>query len=335
MLIIMHTQSTDEQIENVKQKIRELNMTPHAIPGQLRCAIGITGNKGPVDSEFFKNLPGVVQCIPVTKSYKLVSREVRQEDTIIDLDGVKIGGKEITVIAGPCAVENEEQIFTIAGKLAEMDVKLLRGGAFKPRTSPYSFQGLGEKGLQLLAQVREKTGMKIVTEAVDTDSLELVANYVDIIQIGARNMYNYSLLKKVGQLKKPVLLKRGLSATLEEFLMAAEYIVSEGNFNVILCERGIRTFSDFSRNTLDMNVIPTIKHLSHLPIIVDPSHACGDRKYVQALARGAIAAGADGIIVEVHHDPGQALSDGAQSLYPMQFKQLLEQVTEIGKISRN
>ncbi|MBC8180678.1 3-deoxy-7-phosphoheptulonate synthase [candidate division KSB1 bacterium] len=335
MLIIMHTQSTDEQIENVKQKIRELNMTPHAIPGQLRCAIGITGNKGPVDSEFFKNLPGVVQCIPVTKSYKLVSREVRQEDTIIDLDGVKIGGKEITVIAGPCAVENEEQIFTIARKLSEMDVKLLRAGAFKPRTSPYSFQGLGEKGLQLLAQVREKTGMKIVTEAVDTDSLELVANYVDIIQIGARNMYNYSLLKKVGQLKKPVLLKRGLSATLEEFLMAAEYIVSEGNFNVILCERGIRTFSDFSRNTLDMNVIPTIKHLSHLPIIVDPSHACGDRKYVQALARGAIAAGADGIIVEVHHDPGQALSDGAQSLYPMQFKQLLEQVTEIGKISRN
>ena len=335
MLIIMHTQSTDEQIENVKQKIRELNLSPHAIPGQLRCAIGITGNKGSIVPDHFKNLPGVVQCIPVTKPYKLVSREVRQEDTIIDLDGLKIGGAEITVIAGPCAVENEEQIFTIAKKLSEMDVKLLRAGAFKPRTSPYSFQGLGEKGLQLLAQVREKTGMKIVTEVVDTDSLELVANYVDIIQIGTRNMYNYSLLKKVGQIKKPVLLKRGLSATLEEFLMSAEYIVSEGNFNVILCERGIRTFSDFSRNTLDMNVIPTIKHLSHLPIIVDPSHACGDRKYVPALARGAVAAGADGIIVEVHHDPSQALSDGAQSLYPMQFKQLLEQVNKIGKISRN
>lgn len=333
MLIIMHTQSTQEQIDNVKQKIRELNLTPHAIPGQLRCAIGITGNKGPISPDYFKNLPGVVQCISVTKPYKLVSREVRQEDTIIDLEGVKIGGKEIAVIAGPCAVENEDQIFTIARKLAEMGVKLLRGGAFKPRTSPYSFQGLGEEGLKLLAKVRDETEMKIVTEAVDTDSLELVANYVDIIQIGARNMYNYSLLKKVGQMKKPVLLKRGFSATLEDFLMAAEYVVSEGNFNVILCERGIRTFSDFSRNTLDINVIPTIKHISHLPIIVDPSHACGDRKYVQALARGAIAAGADGIMVEVHHDPGQALSDGAQSLYPMQFKQLLEQVTEIGKIT--
>lgn len=332
MLIIMHTQSTPEQIEQVKQKIKELNLTPHVIPGQLRCAIGITGNNGPLSPDLFKGLPGVVQCLPVTKAYKLISREVRQEDTVVTLDGISIGGKELIVIAGPCAVENEDQIFTIARQLSKMGVKLLRGGAFKPRTSPYTFQGLGEEGLKLLAAVREETGMKIVSEAIDIDVLDIVADYVDIVQIGARNMYNYSLLKKAGKLKKPVLLKRGLSATLEEFLMAAEYIVSEGNFNVILCERGIRTFSDFSRNTLDMNVIPTIKQLSHLPVIVDPSHASGDRKSVIPLARGAVAVGADGVMIEVHHNPDKALSDGAQSLFPMQFKQLLEQLEKISGI---
>lgn len=332
MLIIMHVNSTKEQIDRVKQKIQGLELTPHVIPGQLRCAIGITGNKGPILPDHFRNLPGVVQCLPVTKPYKLISREVHQENTIIELDDVRIGGKEITVIAGPCSVENKDQIFTIAEKLAGMGVKLLRGGAFKPRTSPYSFQGLGETGLKLLASVRNKTGMKIVSEAIDSETLDMVAHYVDIVQIGARNMYNYSLLKKVGQLNKPVLLKRGLSATLEEFLMAAEYIVSQGNFNVILCERGIRTFSDYSRNTLDMNVVPIIKQISHLPIIVDPSHASGDRKSVLPLARGAIAVGADGVIVEVHHDPDNALSDGAQSLYPMQFKQLLRQLNQIASI---
>lgn len=332
MLIIMHVNSTNEEIERVKQKVRDLNFTPHIIPGQLRCAIGVTGNNGPISPDHFNGLPGVVQCLPVTKPYKLISREIRQEDTVIQLDDLKIGGKTLTVIAGPCAVENETQIFTIARQLAKMGVRLLRGGAFKPRTSPYSFQGLGEDGLKLLARAREETGLKIVSEAVDSETVELVADYVDIIQIGSRNMYNYSLLKKIGKLNKPVLLKRGLSATLEEFLMAAEYIVSQGNFKVILCERGIRTFSDFSRNTLDMNVVPMVKRLSHLPIIVDPSHASGDRKSVLPLARGAVAVGADGVIVEVHPDPDTALSDGAQSLYPMQFKQLLAQLTAIAAV---
>jgi 3-deoxy-7-phosphoheptulonate synthase len=332
MLVIMHVNSTEQDIERIKQKIQQLNLTPHIIPGRMRCAIGITGNNGPVPAEQFSSLPGVVQCIPVTKPYKLISREVRQENSIIDVSGEPIGGKEITVIAGPCAVESKDQIFLIASKLSQMGVKFFRAGAFKPRTSPYSFQGLGEEGLKLLAQVREQTGMKIVSEAIDNETVDLAADYVDVIQIGARNMYNYSLLKKIGKLNKPVILKRGLSATLEEFLMAAEYIVSEGNFNVILCERGIRTFSDYSRNTLDINVIPTIKQLSHLPIIVDPSHASGDRNSVVPLARGVIAAGADGVMVEVHHDPDHALSDGAQSLYLMQFKQLLEQLNVIAKI---
>lgn len=334
MLIVMHVNSTQEQIEKVKQRILDLNLQPHVIPGQSRCAIGITGNKGPISPEHFKGLPGVVQCISVTKPYKLVSREIRQENTVIDLKDVQIGGDKIAIIAGPCSVENEDQIFTIAHQLANMGIKIFRGGAFKPRTSPYSFQGLGKKGLELLAQVRRETGMKIISESVDAETLDLVAEYVDIIQIGTRNMYNYSLLKRVGKLAKPVLLKRGFSATLEEFLMAAEYILNEGNFQVILCERGIRTFSDYSRNTLDMNLIPAIKQLSHLPIIIDPSHASGDRNFVLPLARGAIAVGADGIMIEVHHDPENALSDGAQSLYPMQLKILLEQIQEIARLIR-
>jgi len=332
MLIIMHVNSTAEQIEQVKQKIIDLNLTPHVIPGRTRCAIGITGNKGALSADYFKHLPGVVQCITVTKPYKLVSREVHPEDTVIELGDVQIGGPEITVIAGPCSVENELQIFDIARQLAKMGVKFLRGGAFKPRTSPYSFQGLGEKGLKLLARVREETGMKIVSEVLDTEYLELVTEYVDVVQVGARNMYNYSLLKRVGKINKPVLLKRGLSATLEEFLMSAEYILSHGNFQVILCERGIRTFSTHSRNTLDINVIPMVKQLSHLPIIIDPSHASGERNSVPPLARAAIAVGADGIMVEVHPDPENALSDGHQSLYPFQFKQLLEQVQKIAGI---
>ena len=334
MLIVMHVNSTQEEIDRVLEKIRELKLTPHVIPGQLRCAIGMTGNKGPVAAEHFEGLPGVVQCIPVTKPYKLISREVRQEDTRIAIDDVRIGGDEPVIIAGPCAVENREQVFAIARKLAEMGVKLFRGGAFKPRTSPYAFQGLGKEGLQLLADVRAETGMKIVSEAVDIETLGLVAEYVDIIQIGSRNMYNYSLLKKLGKIDRPVLLKRGISATLEEFLMAAEYIASEGNFQIILCERGIRTFSTYSRNTLDMNVVPSIKQLSHLPIIIDPSHGSGDRKAVLPLARGAIAVGADGVMVEVHHDPEHALSDGPQSLYPMQFKRLLKQLQGIAAINQ-
>lgn len=331
MLIIMHINSTEEEINRVKQKVRDLNFTPHEIPGQIRCAIGITGNKGPISPDFFIGMPGVVQCLPVTKPYKLVSRETRQENTVIELDDVKIGGDEIAVIAGPCSVESEDQILNIGRQLAKMGVKIFRGGAFKPRTSPYDFQGLGEEGLKLLAQVRAETGMKIISEAISCETLGMVADYVDIIQIGARNMYNYPLLKKLGKINKPVLLKRGLSATLEEFLMSAEYIASEGNFQIILCERGIRTYTDFSRNTLDMNVVPMIKQLSHLPIIIDPSHASGDRKAVPPLARGAVAVGADGVMVEVHPDPNNALSDGAQSLYPMQFSQLLKQLGEISR----
>ncbi len=334
MLIVMHVNSTEEQIDKVKQKILELNLKPHVIPGQFRCAIGITGNKGPISPDQFKGLPGVVQCIPVTKPYKLVSREIRQENTVIDLGDIQIGGEKVIVIAGPCSVENGDQIFTIAHQLANMGIKIFRAGAFKPRTSPYSFQGLGKEGLELLAQVRKETGMKIISESVDSETLEMVSEYVDIIQIGARNMYNYSLLKRAGKMGKPILLKRGFSATLEEFLMAAEYVLSQGNFNVILCERGIRTFSDYSRNTLDMNLVPAIKQLSHLPIIIDPSHASGDRNFVLPLARGAIAVGADGIMIEVHHDPENALSDGAQSLYPAQVRILLEQIQEIAHLVR-
>ncbi len=330
MLIVMHGQSTEQERQQVVNRIEELGLRAHIIPGPTRSAIGITGNTGPIDENLFNDLAGVVQSIRVTKPYKLVSREMQPADTVIDLgDGVIIGGNELTIIAGPCSVESEEQMQTIASELTAMGVRLLRGGAYKPRTSPYAFQGMGVDGINVLSRIKRQFGMKTVTEVIDTETLPLLAEHADILQIGARNMYNYSLLKKVGQCGKPVLLKRGLSATLEEFLMAAEYILSHGNSQVILCERGIRTFNDYSRNTLDINIIPKAREISHLPIIVDPSHASGDRRSVLPLARAAIAAGAQGLIIEVHHRPDKAFSDGAQSIYPMQLKELIKQVRQI------
>src|SRR5881392_3864500 len=320
MLVVMQSHATEEQIREVCKRIESLGLKPHPMPGSLRTAIGITGNKGAIDLGILESLPGVVECIPVSKPYKLVSRDTKQEDSILRIPtpsgDVIVGGDHIALVAGPCAVETEEQCLAIAERLKKSGVRLFRGGAYKPRTSPYSFQGLGEEGLKILSKVREKYGFGIVTEAIDNESLDLVEEYADVIQIGARNMQNFSLLKRAGRAKKPVLLKRGMAATLDEFLMAAEYILSEGNYNVMLCERGVRTFSDFSRNTLDLAVVPAVKKRSHLPVIVDPSHATGKWEYVTAVSKAAIAAGADGLIVEVHPHPDKALSDGMQSLLP-------------------
>ncbi|UCH51388.1 MAG: 3-deoxy-7-phosphoheptulonate synthase, partial [Chloroflexota bacterium] len=285
--------------------------------------------QGPVEDSQLLVMEGVKETITVTKPYKLVSRETHLESTVISLGDVIIGAGEPVIMAGPCAVESEAQALTIAGVVKKYGAKVFRGGAFKPRTSPYSFQGLGEKGLRILEKVREETGLLIVTEATDHANLDIVEKYADIIQIGARNMQNYSLLRYAGQVSKPILLKRGFAATIDELLMAAEYIMSEGNTRVILCERGIRTFSDNTRNTLDLSAIPSIKEASHLPIIVDPSHAVGRREYVVPLAKGAIVVGADGLLVEVHHDPAHALSDGVQSLYPQQFQQLMEEIVRL------
>ncbi len=307
-------------------------MTAHPIPGSLRTAIGVTGNKAQVDADRILAQPGVKEIIHVTQPFKLVSREFYPEDSIIDVDGVKIGGKELVVIAGPCAVETRDQCLLVAEKVAKSGAKLFRGGAYKPRTSPYSFQGLGEDGLKILAEVREQFGLKIVTEAVDTEVLSLVADYADMIQIGARNMQNFSLLKKAGRTNKPVLLKRGMAATLQEFLMAAEYIMAEGNHNVVLCERGVRTFADHTRNTLDLSAVPYVKRTSHLPIIVDPSHGTGKRDKVLPLSRAAIAVGADGLIVEVHDDPANAFSDGPQSITPATFTHLIEEMRAISSV---
>ncbi|MFC2122949.1 3-deoxy-7-phosphoheptulonate synthase, partial [Bacteroidota bacterium] len=294
-----------------------------------RTAVCIVGNKGPVEDAQLLALVGVKETIPVTKPYKLVSRETQPEATVISIGDIHIGAGEPVIMAGPCAIESEEQALTTAIQVKEYGAGVYRGGAFKPRTSPYSFQGLGEKGLKILRKVREETGLLIVTEATDHANLEIVEKYADIIQIGARNMQNYSLLRLAGQVSKPVLLKRGFAATIDELLMAAEYIMSEGNTQVILCERGIRTFADNTRNTLDLSAILAIKEVSHLPIIVDPSHAAGRREYVIPLSRGAIAVGADGLLVEVHHDPPHALSDGMQSLYPQQFAQLMMEIDQL------
>jgi len=333
MLIVMQQQASDEQIQAVCRKIEEMGWKAHAIRAAMRTAIGITGNAGAVDAAPFEALPGVVECVPVSKPYKLVGREFREDDTIVDLgDGVRIGGPELAIIAGPCAVESREQVFAIAERVRAAGVRLFRGGAYKPRTSPYSFQGLGEQGLKLLAEVRAEFGLKIVTEAVDAESLDLVERYGDVIQIGARNMQNFSLLKRAGRARKPVLLKRGLSATLDELLMAAEYILAEGNSQVILCERGVRTFADHTRNTLDLSVVPAVERLSHLPIIVDPSHGTGRREKVLPLARAAVAVGADGLLVEVHHQPAQALSDGYQSILPDDLDRLMEEVRAIAAV---
>jgi 3-deoxy-7-phosphoheptulonate synthase len=332
----MQSHATDQQIRAVCERVESLGFKAHPIPGSLRTAIGITGNTGAIDIGSLEAMPGVVECIPVSKPYKLVSRDVKEETSVVriptPLGDVSIGGRAIAIIAGPCAIENPEQAFAIAARVKQAGARLYRGGAYKPRTSPYSFQGLGEPGLKILAEVRERFGMGIITEAVDNESLDLVERYADVIQLGARNMQNFSLLKRAGRSQKPVLLKRGMSATLDEFLMAAEYIMAEGNYNVILCERGVRTFSDHTRNTLDLSVIPAVQRRSHLPILVDPSHGTGRRQKVLPLSRAAVAVGADGLLVEVHNDPDRALSDGMQSILPDEFEQLMDQVRQIANV---
>jgi 3-deoxy-7-phosphoheptulonate synthase len=326
MLIVMEKGAGEQQIRGVVDRIRALGLRAHPIPGAERTAIGITGNHGPLDPAEFEILPGVQQAIRVTKPYKLVSREVKAADSVIMVGGRPVGGPRLTLIAGPCAVESEAQTLAIAHAVREAGADLLRGGAFKPRTSPYSFQGLGLEGLRILARAREETGLPVVSEAVDEDSLGMVEDHADAVQIGARNMQNFSLLKRAGRSRLPVFLKRGMSATLDEFLMAAEYIVSEGNYQVFLCERGVRTFTDHSRNTLDLAIVPAVKHQSHLPILVDPSHGTGRRDKVAPLARAAIAAGADGLMIEVHDDPARALSDGPQAILPAEFADLARDI---------
>jgi 3-deoxy-7-phosphoheptulonate synthase len=325
----MRQDATPEQLAGVIAAIESRRLRAHPIPGAQRTAIGITGNEGPLEIAWFDGLPGVLEAIRVSHPYKLVSREVKPEDSVVRVGGVPVGGRALVAIGGPCAVESREQTLAVARGIRDAGGHLLRGGAFKPRTSPYSFQGLGEEGLKILADARAETGLPIVTEAVDMESLELVEKYADAIQIGARNMQNFSLLKRAGRARKPVLLKRGLSATLEEFLMSAEYVVSQGNYDVILCERGVRTFSDYSRNTLDLTVVPAVKQISHLPILVDPSHGTGKRDKVAPLARAAVAVGADGVIIEVHNDPDRALSDGPQSVRPEAFAALMTDLKRV------
>jgi 3-deoxy-7-phosphoheptulonate synthase len=326
MLIVMDATATADDVRRVVEAVENAGLQAHPIPGAQRTAIGITGNRGSVESAAFENLPGVAEVIPVTAPYKLVSREAKREDTVVLIGGVPVGGQRVAVVAGPCAVESERQAITIARAVKDAGATLYRGGAFKPRTSPYSFQGLGEAGLKILAKVREETGLPIVTEVLDTDSAELVAEFADCLQIGARNMQNFALLKKVGRMRKPVLLKRGMSATIEEFLLSAEYLLAEGNYEVVLCERGVRTFANHTRNTLDLSVIPYVKRISHLPIVVDPSHGTGKRLKVLPMSRAAIAAGSDGLLIEVHDRPEVALSDGPQALLPEMFAQLMQEV---------
>jgi len=331
MLVIMKNDATEAQVQAVVREIESMGYRGIPMPGAQRTAVCIIGNQGPVDDSRLLSLEGVKETIPVTKPYKLVSRETHPQSTIIAIGDIKIGGEEPVIMAGPCAVESEEQALTIAHLVKQFGAQVFRGGAFKPRTSPYSFQGLGEEGLKILKKVRSETGLLIITEATDHTNIEVVEQYADIIQIGARNMQNYSLLRQAGHASKPILLKRGFAATIDELLMSAEYIMSEGNNQVILCERGIRTFSDNTRNTLDLSAIPSIKEVSHLPVVVDPSHAAGRREYVIPLSKGAIAVGADGILVEVHHDPLHALSDGMQSLYPEQFEKLMEEIKSLNR----
>ena len=332
MLVVMKHNATQAEIGAVVETIGKMGYGASPIPGAQRTAVGLIGNDGRVDTARLMGLDGVLECIPVTQPYKQVSREWREEDTRVTLaNGTVIGGSEVVLMAGPCAVESEEQILTSARLLRQAGATILRGGAFKPRTSPYSFQGLGEAGLRHLAKAREETGMAVVTEAIDPEGLDLVAEYADIVQIGARNMQNYPLLRRAGRVGRPVLLKRGMSATIEEFLLAAEYIVSEGNPDVILCERGVRGFDPKTRNVLDLTAIPLVQGLSHLPIIADPSHGTGIRSKVAPMARAAVAAGADGLMVEVHPDPPSALSDGAQSLYPEKSEELVGQIRVIAR----
>jgi len=332
VLVVMRQDATEEQIRGVMRAIEARGFKGHPIPGSQRTAIGITGNRGAVEAPVFESLPGVLEVIPVTHAYKLVSREVKPDDSRVRIGDVVVGGEELVVVAGPCAVESLEQTLRVAQEVKKGGAHLLRGGAFKPRTSPYAFQGLGKEGLEILARAREATGLPVVTEALDGEGVDLVEQYADAIQIGARNMQNFPLLKRAGRSKKPVILKRGMSATLEEFMMSAEYILAEGNYQVVLCERGVRTFSDFSRNTLDLAVVPAVKRLSHLPILVDPSHGTGRRDKVAPLSRAAAAVGADGLMIEVHHDPDAALSDGPQSITPDMFAELMRELRLIAPV---
>lgn len=329
MLIVMRPDALEPEIERVLEIIENLGLTGNRMSGENRTAIGITGNKGSVDPVHFENLPGVAETIRVSKSYKLVADSGPSERSVIKIGNAAVGDGSLAMIAGPCAVENEKQIFEAAQAVAESGARFFRGGAYKPRTSPYAFQGMGENGLKLLAEVRERFGLNIVTEAMDEHGIDVVEKYGDCIQIGARNMQNFSLLKYAGKTRKPVLLKRGMSATLEELLLAAEYIMAEGNNDVILCERGIRTFADHARNTLDLSIIPAVRKISHLPIIVDPSHGTGRNFMVAPLALAAIAAGADGLIIEIHPQPEKALCDGAQALTLAQYAELAEQSRRI------
>ena len=333
MLIVMKSDATDSDIEKVLAIVEKLGFRGHAMPGETRTAIGVTGNKGAVDPAHFENLPGVADAIRVTQPYKLISRDLRPEKSEIKVGNATIGGGDLAMIAGPCALESREQVFEVAEVVSKTGARFFRGGAFKPRTSPYAFQGMGVEGLKILANVREEFGLNIVTEAMDEAGVDAVEKYADCVQIGARNMQNFSLLKYVGQSSLPVLLKRGMSATLDEFLLAAEYIMAEGNYNVILCERGIRTFATHARNTLDLSVVPAVRRLSHLPVIIDPSHASGHAYMVAPLARAGVAVGADGLIVEVHARPEEALCDGAQALNREQYLELFEQVQAIHTVT--
>jgi len=329
MLVVMNTHATPEQIDAVLETVRGMNLTPHPMPGATRTAIGITGNIAAVDPRTLEVLPGVSELLRVTKPYKLASREMHEEDTYVKTPQTTFGPKTFTVVAGPCSVENEAMILRTAEFLRGQGVTLMRAGAFKPRSSPYAFQGMGQEGLAILDKARRATGIGIVTELLDTDNADAVEEVADVIQIGTRNMQNFALLKRVARARKPVLLKRGMAATLEEWLMAAEYVMAGGNYDVVLCERGVRTFSDHSRNTLDLSVIPPVKALSHLPIVVDPSHGTGKRDYVPAMARAALAAGADGLLIEIHPTPDKAMSDGAQSLDFAGFTRLMESLRKL------
>ena len=335
MLIVMDKKATPEQIDAVVAAVEARGYVARPIPGGERVSIGVLHNKGAVEASLFLGHAGVKDVVPVTRPYKLVSREVQQEDTLVKVGDVTIGNGHFTIIAGPCAIESETQAMTIAGHVKRSGAEIFRGGAFKPRTSPYSFQGLGEEGLKILAKVRRETGMPVVTEVMDDSTFDLVEKYADMIQIGTRNMQNFSLLKRAGRARKPIFLKRGLAATIDEWLMAAEYILEGGNADVILCERGVRTFVHHSRNTLDLSAVPVVRKESHLPIIIDPSHAAGRRDQVIPLSRASAAVGAQGLMVEVHHAPDEAMSDGAQSLYPDQFDQLCRQVRSINSIFNN
>ena len=331
MIVVMKQGASEKEIQHVIKKIEEMGLKAHPSKGVERTVIGAIGDEHLIKEDQLKAIPSIEDVLPILKPYKLVSREFQKENTIVEINGVKIGGNEIVVIAGPCSVENEEQLMKTAIEVKKAGAKLLRGGAYKPRSSPYSFQGMGEQGLKLLAKAREKTGLPIVTEIVDTADVPLLEKYIDVYQIGTRNMQNFALLKAVGKSKKPVLLKRGMSATMMDLLMSAEYIISEGNPNVILCERGIRTFCNHTRNTLDLNIVPVIKKETHLPIIVDPSHGTGKYDLVSPMSKASVACGADGLIIEVHPDPENALYDGDQSLTPENFAKMIRELKPIAK----